>query len=175
MGYKTARWWGEALLVVMVLAFVASEVLDIVTWLRLRRRFQLAHALLLDKTVHLKAPASYFDDVWNVFDLLNYVLFIAMFAIELTARMRLDEVVREVNSRLGLAAHTNTPWPFICLFEPVLWSTFAYQLSAVNAVITWLKVLKYVLRVLPPRARVPRVQGSSGAVATVQFCMARPR
>ena len=40
---------------VMVLAFVASEVLDIVTWLRLRRRFQLAHALLLDKTVHLKA------------------------------------------------------------------------------------------------------------------------
>ena len=33
----------------------------------------------------------------------------------------------------------------------------------------------YVLRVFPLCALVPRVQGSSGAVATAQFCMARPR
>ena len=90
---------------------------------------------------------SYFDDPWNALDLSNYALFAVSITCEIWSRFLIHEAIAAVNdstARLGAArAHSGE---FVAFYKPAYLSSLAYTLLGVNAVITWLKTLKYLLR-----------------------------
>lgn len=106
---------------------------------------------------------EYFADPWNIMDVINYVLAIIVIAIEVQARVQLHSAVELINEAYGNMSHTGTTVSedglasgtealnlklffsnHVDLAGPAYNSERAYKLMGVNAIITWLKLLKYL-------------------------------
>ncbi len=99
-------------------------------------------------TPHLKASVkhlSYFDDPWNALDLSNYALFVISITFEIWSRFLIHEAIAAVNDNTArFEAGGAQSSEFVAFYRPAYLSSLAYTLLGVNAVITWLKTLKYL-------------------------------
>eukprot|EP01043_Picozoa_sp_COSAG02_P064526 COSAG02_NODE_9461_length_2209_cov_1.006161_2_plen_345_part_00 len=166
-----SRWWVDCSLLLMVCFYATAELYDMWRWFRkeaLRRASELAEAAkelatitagaagaatgvdvlknveFAASTPRLKAikRKSYFDDPWNALDLSNYALFVVSITFEIWSRFLIHEAIAVVNDNTARLGADNSE--FVAFYTPAYLSSLAYTLLGVNAVITWLKTLKYL-------------------------------
>jgi hypothetical protein len=106
-----------------------------------------------------KAIDDYVSDPWNYMDWTNYTIAAVVIVMEMWSRALLQSCTGDLNDvypgnwttsvstgedvagdfdKAGFFAH------FVCFFYAAWLSAYAYTLMGVNAVVTWLKVLKYL-------------------------------
>lgn len=159
-------WWWESLFVLVVFVYSVEEGVELVTTMNRRRRAMVNKSLkggsgelIASAKSFVRADAlidAYFEDGWNVLDLLNYALAMIVIAIECKARAQMHSAVEIVNSGRtesgldsplvdGVAEFDRDAFfgSFVAMYAPAHLSELAYTLMGCNAVITWLKLLKY--------------------------------
>ena len=143
-------------LVVMVVLYCLDELMDMRRHaVRLARaEAERMQALMLNREVKEDddpEEEGYFDDRWNFVDLCNYGLFGVGICFEFYSRLLVTRAAQTVNGLgvpaaagpLNATARVET-LPFVSFYLPAWLSSMAYTLMGVNAVVTWLKTLKYL-------------------------------
>lgn len=105
-----------------------------------------------------KAIDDYLSDPWNYIDMTNYTIAVIVIVMELWSRLLVQQSKIDLNAAYpgnrtvgpngdpsegefdseGFFSH------FVCFYAAAYLSAYAYTLMGLNAVVTWLKILKYL-------------------------------
>ena len=155
-------WYWEILFFVMVMIYAVDEAHELIVTMNGRRsqmqekakahghNMAASHLKSLVRADHLLD--AYFEDPWNIMDALNYTMALVVIAIEVQARLQLHNAVDLINEQhtnltsAGTAVVSREDFfsMFVSVYGPGYLSELAYSMMGVNAVITWLKLLKYL-------------------------------
>ena len=103
-----------------------------------------------------RAIDDYVSDPWNYMDWLNYVMACVVIFMEAWSRHLLHESTADLNGataelRSNATASTSGGFDapsfyglYVCFYRAARMSAMAYTFMGVNAVVTWLKLLKYL-------------------------------
>ena len=88
------------------------------------------------------ATLVYCADGWRVLDMFNYIFFFVTFLI----RLRLNPLMTQAEEDIE-AINRTTPYAddsYVLFYQATFWATLLTYAYAVNAVLTWLKVFKFL-------------------------------
>jgi hypothetical protein len=103
-----------------------------------------------------KAIDEYMSDPWNYMDMTNYTIAIVVIVMEMWSRSLLQLATNDLNeaypgNRSAVDGEDHGEFDaegffshFVCFYAAAYMSAYAYTLMGLNAVVTWLKILKYL-------------------------------
>ena len=173
---QDTKWWVECVLVAFVFSYSISEALEAYrATKREKAEAEERESVYSALRVHAAKGGSppegfrswedamsaamrddtdaYFESEWNLVDLLNYGLFVAVICVEITARVLAAygaEAARDALSAAQLARGSAELQSedffgvFVSFQGPAWLSGLAFTFLGLNSVVTWVKLLKYL-------------------------------
>lgn len=164
-------WWLEILYAVMILTYSMEEAYEVfkLHWGLRKQKSTLAadqseeESQVVDSSTQAqrelaavtKALDDYLSDPWNYIDMTNYAIALVVIVMEVWSRAMLQKSKSDLNDvypgNQTTGVNGNSDFDedgffsiFVCFYHAAYLSASAYTLMGLNAVVTWLKILKYL-------------------------------